>query len=169
MGTKVMLDVAIGSVAGFGAARVMDAVTTFILNRQSESSRRRERELSPDGASVAVVRKAAGAVGLNVDTEQAARLGALTHHASGVAGGPVVALVSRGRGPVRAGLATALGMWLVVDEGMNWLLGSTPPPTAYPLITHGRALVGHISYGLAAGALVGGMRALIGRTTASSR
>jgi hypothetical protein len=56
-------------------------------------------------------------------------------------------LVARGWNPLSAGLLTALGMWLLVDEGANAAFGLTPPPTSYPPETHARGLVGHVAYG----------------------
>ncbi len=38
---------------------------------------------------------------------------------------------------------------LVVDEGLNPLLGFTARPSAYPVATHLRGLAGHLVYGLA--------------------
>ncbi len=39
-----------------------------------------------------------------------------------------------------AGLAVGVGMWVIVDEGANALLGLTPPAPAWPVVTHLRAL-----------------------------
>jgi hypothetical protein len=57
--------------------------------------------------------------------------------------------------PLGAGILTGLGIWLVVDEGANAVLGFTPPVPAYPRETHIRGLLGHLAYGGALGALLG--------------
>ena len=48
------------------------------------------------------------------------------------------------------GLPFGIGLWLVVDELLLWLLGFAKPPQAYPWQTHARGLAGHVAYGLAA-------------------
>ena len=51
-------------------------------------------------------------------------------------------------------------MWVLVDEGANPVLGLTPPATAYPLVTHVRALAAHLVYGVALGGLLLAVRRL---------
>jgi uncharacterized membrane protein YagU involved in acid resistance len=57
--------------------------------------------------------------------------------------------------PLGAGILTGLGIWLVVDEGANPVMGFTPPAPAYPRETHIRGLLGHLAYGGTLGALLG--------------
>jgi hypothetical protein len=77
------------------------------------------------------------------------------HYAFGASGGPVAALIRRqGLGPVAAGLAVGTGMWVVVDEGANAVLGLSPPAPEWPLVTHIRALATHLIYGVALGGLL---------------
>jgi len=57
-----------------------------------------------------------------------------------VAGGPAALLLIRlGTSPVRAGLAVATAMKLVVDEAMNTVLKLTAPPQEWPWQAHARA------------------------------
>jgi uncharacterized membrane protein YagU involved in acid resistance len=56
--------------------------------------------------------------------------------------------------PFGAGTAAGLSMAVLVDEVANPLLGFTPPPQKYPLVSHLRGLAGHLVYGLGVAALV---------------
>lgn len=53
-----------------------------------------------------------------------------------------------------AALATGLSLFVIVDEGLNPIIGSSAPPQAYPLSTHLRGLVGHLVYGAVAALVV---------------
>ena len=53
-----------------------------------------------------------------------------------------------------AGAACGLSMSILVDEIGNPLLGFTPPPQKYPLVSHLRGFAGHLVYGLGVAALV---------------
>jgi hypothetical protein len=63
------------------------------------------------------------------------------------------ALTRRGVPPVRAGLASGAAGFLLVDELANSLF-FTPPPQAYPVESHLRGLVGHLTFGATTGALL---------------
>ena len=58
-------------------------------------------------------------------------------------------LVGRGLRPLPAGLATGIAAFVVVDEGT-----SISSFSDYPLESHMRGVVGHGTYGLAAGLLL---------------
>jgi hypothetical protein len=105
--------------------------------------------------TTALVRKAASALGRELEEGQAARLGMAAHYAFGAAGGPAAAvLAGRGAGPARAGLTVAAAMELGADQGTNTLLGLTPPSWRFPVITQVRAFVAHLVYGLCLGLLL---------------
>ncbi|WP_454085218.1 DUF1440 domain-containing protein [Georgenia sp. Marseille-Q6866] len=148
-------DVAATAVAGVGASWVMNRATTAFQKRQSKESRRREEEASSDVAYAALMQRAAGAVGGQLDAGTAERLGLAFHYAMGTALVPGYVLLRRRLGlrPLTAGLTLGLSVSLLVDEVANPLVGSAAPPQDYPLASHLRGLVGHVAFGLAVPAL----------------
>jgi hypothetical protein len=144
----------VGAAAGYLAGRVMDQVTTWFYARQSDASKQREGELLPEGAAVASARKLAGLIGAEPTDEQAGTVAATLHQGLGqLYGVAAAALTRRGVPPVRAGLASGTAGFLLVDELANSLF-FTPPPQAYPVESHLRGLVGHLTFGATAGALL---------------
>jgi len=134
-----------------------------MYERQSASSRRREEQLRTEMPTTTLVRRIADVVGTEVSDEQASRLGTWLHYGFGASGGPLAAALSAaGMGAVPAGIAVGAGMWVLVDEGANAVLGLTQPATEFPLVTHVRALAAHLVYGLAVGALLGTARRVLG-------
>jgi hypothetical protein len=149
-------EVLLGTGAALAATNVMDRVTTAYQERQSEMSKRRERELQEEPAYAKAAEKLAEVWGKRIDQEEAEQLGQRLHLGLGVSGGVIAGfLAARGMNPLGAGILTGLGIWLVVDEGANAVLGFTPAAPAYPRETHIRGLLGHLAYGGALGALLG--------------
>jgi hypothetical protein len=143
-------DLVTGALVGYAASRTMDAATTAFYARQDEASKRREQELAPGGTLFQLGRQLATAAGRTADDATAARIGVGVHRSLGVGYGVLAAvLVRRGWSPWAAGPAVGLGAFLVVDEGT-----SLPQLTDYPPVSHLRGVVGHATWGLAAGALL---------------
>jgi hypothetical protein len=150
----------VGATAGYLAGQVMDKATTWYYGRQSDASKQREHELLPEGAPLAAARKLAGVVGAEPTDEQAGRLAAAMHQSLGQLYGVVAAgLARRGVAPVTAGLASGAGGFLLVDELANGLF-FTPPPQAYPVESHLRGVVGHLTLGATLGLLLAVARRL---------
>jgi hypothetical protein len=144
----------VGAAAGYVAGQVMDKATTWYYGRQSDASKQRENELLPEGAPMAAARKVAGLVGAEPTDDQAGRLAAAMHQSLGQLYGVVAAALTRGGvPPVRAGLASGVAGFLLVDELANSLF-FTPPPQAYPVESHLRGAVGHLTFGAATGLLL---------------
>jgi hypothetical protein len=144
----------VGAAAGYLAGQVMDQATTWFYERQSDASKRRESELLPEGAPVASARKLAGLIGAEPTDDQAGTLAAALHQSLGQLYGVVAAALARNRvPPVTAGLATGAAGFLLVDELANSLF-FTPPPQAYPVESHLRGVVGHLTFGAATGVLL---------------
>jgi len=132
----------------------MDRATGWYLERQSETSKRREQEIAPGGAPVLAGRRLAGWVAREVTDEDAARIGFVVHRSLGVAYGITAAAFARaGTRPLRAGIATGAVAFVLVDEGVVGAL-FTPPPWAYPIESHLRGAIGHLAYGIAAGTML---------------
>ena len=158
--SSAVLDIGVGAAVGYGASWTMDRATGWYLERQSEASRRREDEIEPGGAPVLAGRKLAGWVGRKVSDDEAARIGFVVHRSLGVAYGMTAAALARaGKGPVKAGIATGVAAFVLVDEGVVSTL-FTPPPWAYPVESHLRGAIGHLAYGVAAGTMLAAARRL---------
>ncbi len=147
-------DLGLAAALGYGASMAMDVATGWYWEHQSEASKRREDDIAPGGAPVLAGRKLAGWVGREVTDEEAARIGFVVPRSLGASYGVAAAALARaGAGPVEAGIAAGTAAFLVVDEG---LVGAvfTPPPWAYPVESHVRGALGHLAYGVAAGAML---------------
>jgi hypothetical protein len=144
----------VGAAAGYLAGQVMDKATTWFYERQSDASKRRESELLPEGAPMASARKLAGLVGAEPTDDQAGTIASTLHQSLGQLYGVVAAALARnGVPPVTAGLASGTAGFLLVDELANSLF-FTPPPQAYPVESHLRGAVGHLTFGAATGVLL---------------
>jgi hypothetical protein len=144
----------VGTVAGYLAGQVMDRATTWFYERQSDASKRRETELLPEGAPLAAARKLAGLVGADPTDEQAGQLAAAMHQSLGQSYGVTAAALTRaGVPPLAAGVATGVAGFVLFDEAANGLF-FTPPPQAYPLESHLRGVVGHLTFGAVLGLLL---------------
>jgi hypothetical protein len=144
----------VGATAGFVAGQVMDQATTWYYGRQSDASKQRENELLPEGAPLAAARKLAGLVGAEPTDDQAEQLALAMHQCLGQLYGVIAAAMARrGVAPVTAGVASGVGGFLVVDELANSLF-FTPPPQAYPVESHLRGVVGHLTFGAVTGLLL---------------
>ena len=152
--SSVVWGISIGAAIGYGASWAMDRATGWFLERQSETSKRREQEVAPGGAPVLAGRKLAGWMGREITDEEAARIGFVVHRSLGVAYGITAAAFARaGARPLRAGIATGAAAFVLVDEGVVGTL-FTPPPWAYPIESHLRGAIGHLAYGVAAGTML---------------
>src|ERR671921_2787149 len=85
--SSVVWGISIGAAIGYGASWAMDQATGWYLERQSETSKRREQEVAPGGAPVLAGRKLAGWMGREITDEEAARIGFVVHRSLGVAYG----------------------------------------------------------------------------------
>ena len=132
----------------------MDHATTWFYGRQTEASKAREEELAPGGTLVALGKQIGGAMGRDLDNEQAGRIGLAIHRTMGMLYGmAAAALARRGVPPLKAGIAVGAAAWIVIDEGT-----AAPTFMDYPVESHLRGLVGHGTYGLAAGLMLRAVR-----------
>jgi hypothetical protein len=144
----------VGAAAGYLASRVMDQATTWFYEHQSDASKQREGELLPEGAPMASARKLARLIGAEPTDDQTGTIATALHQSLGQLYGVVAAaLTRRGVPPVRAGLASGAAGFLLVDELANGLF-FTPPPQAYPVESHLRGVVGHLTFGATTGVLL---------------
>jgi hypothetical protein len=143
-------DLLTAALVGYAASRTMDLATTAFHGRQSDASKRRERELAPGGVLFQLGRQLGAAAGRDLDDEAAERVGLTIHRSFGIAYGVLTtALVHRGWNPWAAAYGVAAAAFVVVDEGT-----ALPQLTAYPLASHLRGVVGHVTLGATTGALL---------------
>jgi len=145
------LDLALGAIAGAAATWLMDRVTTVLYEREPEAAKKRENAARGDRTAYEIAaEKAAGLLGRELDQESRKALGSGIHWATGIGAGVVYALLRRRLPAFRrlgSGVAYGTGFWAVVDEAALAGLQLTPPPPAFPLVTHARGLAGHLVLG----------------------
>lgn len=161
----MLIDAALVGVAGFGASKVMGKATTFMYERTTDEAKQEEEEASYGVAYNVAAKRTAALVGKELSQEQASKGGMALHYALALGWVPVYMVARRrfGMTPFGAGAASGLSMAVLVDEIANPLLGFTPPPGEYPLVSHLRGLAGHLVYGLAVAGLVEAGWKLTGR------
>jgi hypothetical protein len=132
----------------------MDLATGWFFEHQSEASRRRELAVASGGTPVVVGKKLAALAGRDVTDAEAARISLLLHRSLGVVYGmAAAALVRAGVRSFQAGVVMGATAFLLVDEGLT-SAAFTPPPGAYPVESHLRGVVGHLTFGVAAGVML---------------
>jgi hypothetical protein len=150
------VDAALAVAAGYGSAKVMGEATTLMYEQQTGTAKQQEEEASYGVAYNVAAKKTAALAGRDLTDEQAAKAGMALHYALAMGWVPLYMFARRrlGMTPFGAGAASGLSMSLIVDEIANPLLGFTPPPQRYPLVSHLRGFAGHLVYGLSMAALV---------------
>jgi hypothetical protein len=145
-----------GTLVGLSSTLIMEYAGSFLYERESEHVRQKEEQGRKDAMpTITLARKLASALGRQLDDQSAERLGTAAHFAFGSGGGPLIVMLTRsGMDPVKAGLTVGMGMWVLVDEGLNPVAGLTAGPGAFSPVTHLRAAVAHAVYGLSGGLLV---------------
>ncbi len=146
-------DAAAGLAAGYVGSRAMDRATAWYWGRMSQQARTREGEANPEGTLLTVGRAVAVRLGRSDDAAAAQATAAQLHRGLGLAYGVVAArLVRSGIPPLAAGVVTGAAAFALVDEAvMSTLL---PPPWAYPVESHVRGAVGHLTLGAVVGILL---------------
>jgi hypothetical protein len=152
MDTKALTaNTAAAVVGGIAGSKAMSPVTTKMYEMESKQDKQREKQASKGGSAPTVAaEKAANAAGVELGKQEKQQAGKLMHYLTGIAAGPLYVWLRRRRhmGPLAAGLASGMALFVVVDEVANPLLGTSGPPQAYPMSTHVRGLVGHAVFGL---------------------
>jgi hypothetical protein len=161
---NLVVDLALGALAGAAATWVMGLATTFLYEREDKQARERE-DNAREGRTAygAAAQKAAGAVGRRLDEETREQYGSALHYGLGAGMGAAYAGLRHHLPAANAGAGTLFGtaVWLLMDEAVTPLLGLTPGPAAFPWQTHARGLAGHLVYGVATeGMLAAADRAL---------
>src|SRR5207302_2051955 len=151
---ELISGVAAGVVGGYVGTKVMNPVTTKLYELAPEADKAREKAVSPGSPYRIGAQKAADLIGVKLTEGQLNAAAAAAPYAVGITGGLLYVGLRRllHLNPVVAGLASAMVLFLVVDEGLTPVLGLSAPDRAYPLSTHLRGFLGHLAYGAAAAA-----------------
>ena len=141
-----------GAIAGAVGVWALDKVTWAMWDRTDpQKLRQEEQRARPQGMDPAhvIANRAAEALGTELTPKQPHPAGIAVHYGIGVF--PAAAYGAlRHRLPVLTaggGMLFGLGLFLLQDEGLNPILGTSGGPTEYPPEAHLRGLVGHLVFG----------------------
>lgn len=149
----VLTDMVKGAIAGAVGVWALDKVAWYMWNRENPEALQQEREARPGGLDPAHVmaNRAAEALGKELTPRQPHPAGIAVHYGLGIMPGAAYGALRKRVGGVGAagGLLYGLSLFLLQDEGLNPILGTSGKPTDYPWQAHMRGLVGHLVLGVA--------------------
>lgn len=147
--------IALAVLSGYVGTKAMEPVSQKLYELESVADRAREDAARPGPPYRIAVEKLASLSGLHLDDAQLVRAALVLHYGLAVSLAPVYMLLRRAakRGPVTAALVTGSAMSLVADELMTPAFGFSAPNLEYPLATHLRGIVAHLSFGLVVAAV----------------
>ena len=152
-GGDLITDAVKGAIAGAVGVWALDKVTWAIWNRQNPATLQQERQARPEGLDPAHVMAnwAAEAMGKELSPKQPHPAGIAVHYGLGIMPGAAYGVLRNRVSGIGAagGMAYGFGLFLMQDEGLNPILGTSGKPTEYPWQAHARGLVGHLVLGLA--------------------
>lgn len=155
---ELITDMMKGAVAGAVAVWAMDKVGWYMWNHEDPQALQQEREARPGGLDPAhvMVNRAAEAMGTELTPKQPHPAGVAMHYGLGVMPGALYGALHKRVGAVGAagGLAYGLGLFLLQDEGLNPIIGTSGTPGEYPWEAHWRGLVSHLVLGAVTNATV---------------
>ncbi len=153
-GGDLMTDSLKGAIAGAIGVWALDKVTWAMWDRTDPANLRQEeqeaRTRGMDPAHV-IANEAAEAMGTELTPKQPHPAGIAVHYGLGVFPGVAYGALRHKIPALTAGGGTlfGLGLFLMQDEGLNPILGTSGGPTEYPMEAHVRGLVGHLVLGAA--------------------
>jgi hypothetical protein len=146
----LVVDLALGALAGAAATWVMGLATSFLYEREPKPVREREDDARDGKTAYGVAaEKAAGLAGQDLDDDQRKSYGSMIHYGLGAGMGAAYAGLRHHLPAANVAGGTLFGtaVWLLMDEAAPPILGLTPGPAAFPWQTHARGLAGHLVYG----------------------
>lgn len=157
-GWSLLSDVLKGAIAGAVGVIALDKVTRMMWDREDPRDLQREREARPGGLDPAHVmaNRGAEAVGTRLRPKQPHPAGIAVHYGLGILPGAAYGAL-RNRVPMvgaAGGTAFGLALFLMQDEGLNPVMGTSGTPGEYPWQAHARGLVGHLVLGAVTDATV---------------
>jgi hypothetical protein len=142
-----------GAIAGSIGTWLMDRTTTGLQQAQPKEVAAKETAAQPNGKSSVenLVDRIERLSGMQFDPGQRALLAQMIHYSLGAVPGALYVAMRR-RVPLLGaggGLIYGAALFVAHDEWLNAHLGLSGPPSAYPLQSHFRGLVGHLVLGSA--------------------
>lgn len=147
----VITDMVKGAIAGAVGVWALDKVTWWMWDREDPAALQQEREARPGGLDPAhvIANRAAEAMGTELTPKQPHPAGIGVHYSLGIMPGAAYGVLRKRVDGVGAagGLLYGLGLFLMQDEALNPILGTSGKPGEYPWQAHARGLVGHLVLG----------------------
>lgn len=150
---SVLVDAALGALAGAAATWVMGKTTTYLYEHEDRAAREAEDAARGGKTAYGVAAEKLGrALGRKLTEEQRKSGGSALHWGLGMGAGALYGALRPRIPRLDAGQGTAFGtaFFLAVDEGANPGLGLTPGPGAFRWQAHARGLAGHLVFGVVA-------------------
>jgi uncharacterized membrane protein YagU involved in acid resistance len=160
-------EILIGAVAGLVATGVTDQAERLFARMTPPAARAREPKIPGGSSSKATASLLCRILGYQPGERTLQRIKNTIHYGLGSAWGPLYCLARRRAGmpPGAAGLAVGTALSLLVDNFLNTLLGTTPPPHRFPASAHVRGFATHVVWGAAAAATAEALYRIEGRST----
>lgn len=165
MGLRTLLgDLALSAAAGYLGTKAMEPISMKLYQLEPAAAREREDAARPGPPFQVAAEKLTKLFGLHLGEQQMSRLSMAFHYGLAIQWAPLYPLLRRrtNLNPVAAGLATGTAMSAIADELMTPAFGFSAPNLDYPLVTHARAVLAHLAFGLAVAATVETGWALLG-------
>ncbi|MDP9378265.1 MAG: DUF1440 domain-containing protein [Actinomycetota bacterium] len=156
---NVVLDAALGALAGAAGVWVMDKIGWSMYGREDDDARRQEHEARVHGKDPAhvAVEKVAEMTGAPLPTEEPNPAGVAVHYGLGMIPGAMYGAARHEFPALRTGSGAlyGMGLFLTQDEVTAPLLGLASPPGDYPVEAHVRGLVSHVALGVVTETVLG--------------
>lgn len=155
MNTKTLTqDILIGLASGYAGTKTMSPVTTKLQEMESKQDQDQEKKVSPGVSYELAARDLANRAGLRLDDKEISKVGTGFELGLGLTAGELYVLLRRttGIGAIPAGILVGLLLFAGIDEGLTPLMGWSAPDSQYPMATHLRGFLGHLTLGLSVAA-----------------
>ncbi|HEV2069269.1 MAG TPA: hypothetical protein VGR26_05710 [Acidimicrobiales bacterium] len=143
----LMIDGALAAVAGYVATKVMEPVSMKLYTLEPAAARNKEDAVRPGPPPRVAAHKLAEVLGLAISDEQLERARLGLHYGLALSWAPLYPLLRRRTrwSPLVAGLGTGAARSVIADELVTPAFGFSAPNLDYPLVTHARGFVAHLS------------------------
>jgi hypothetical protein len=149
----MLIDGVSGAVGGLIASWIMGKAMTKLAGAGSEETVELEQEAAQAAGEPApekVIRKAVQPFGIELSRSGKETGATVVHYVYGTVWGAAFGILGPRLPipPIATGALLGAGLWLVSDELLLPLLRLSRAPWKYPVSFHGKALAGHLLYGL---------------------